>query len=202
MSNLPCKAVAQLLWIKQDRFVRFNFSWFLLATLNASQLQSTPTPYALGSSHKIVNNKHPVPSPRSRIWYGSAAEKYYGYWNVWWLKSLCRNGHLTYIYCIFLLCKMTWWITRGNWNQLPICSKNLEISNDKKTIAYHLREEAIFSDGTPITAEDVIWSFNFLIKINPMMKQYYKDTSKVEAVNQHTVKFYSKILETKSSLEY
>jgi len=74
----------------------------------------------------------------------------------------------------------------------PYVAKNLEISNDKKTITYHLREEAIFSDGTPITAEDVIWSFNFLIKINPMMKQYYKDISKVEAVNQHTVKFHSK----------
>ncbi len=74
----------------------------------------------------------------------------------------------------------------------PYVAKNLEISDDKKTITYHLREEAAFSDGTPITAEDVIWSFNFLIKINPMMKQYYKDISKVEASDQHTVKFYSK----------
>ena len=46
----------------------------------------------------------------------------------------------------------------------PYVAKNLEISDDKKTITYHLREEAMFSDGTPITAEDVIWSFNFLIK--------------------------------------
>lgn len=71
-------------------------------------------------------------------------------------------------------------------------AKNLEISDDKKTITYHLREEAIFSDGTPISAEDVIWSFNFLIKINPMMKQYYQDVSKVVAIDQHTVKFHSK----------
>jgi microcin C transport system substrate-binding protein len=74
----------------------------------------------------------------------------------------------------------------------PYAAKNLEISSDKKTITYHLQEEATFSDGTPIMAEDVVWSFNFLIKINPMMKQYYKDVSKVEAVNQHSVKFHSK----------
>ncbi|MEI7493966.1 MAG: extracellular solute-binding protein [Alphaproteobacteria bacterium] len=74
----------------------------------------------------------------------------------------------------------------------PYVAKNLEISSDKKTITYHLREEATFSDGTPITAEDVIWSFNFLIKINPMMKQYYQDVSKVVEIDQHTVKFHSK----------
>lgn len=74
----------------------------------------------------------------------------------------------------------------------PYLAKSLEISTDKKTITYHLREEATFSDGTPITAEDVVWSFNFLIKINPMMKQYYKGISKVEAIDQSTVRFHSK----------
>ncbi len=74
----------------------------------------------------------------------------------------------------------------------PYVAKSLEISDDKRTITFHLREDATFSDGTPITAEDVVWSFNFLIKINPMMKQYYKDIAKVEAVDQRTVKFYKK----------
>ena len=73
----------------------------------------------------------------------------------------------------------------------PYVAKSLEISDDKKTITYHLREEATFSDGSSITAEDIVWSFNFLVKINPMMKQYYKDISKVEAVDQHTVRFHS-----------
>ncbi|MCE2715835.1 MAG: extracellular solute-binding protein [Pseudomonadota bacterium] len=74
----------------------------------------------------------------------------------------------------------------------PYLAKSLKISSDKKTITYFLREEAAFSDGTPITAKDVVWSFNFLIKINPMMKQYYKDVSKIEAIDRHTVKFHSK----------
>ncbi len=70
-------------------------------------------------------------------------------------------------------------------------AKSVEISDDKKTITYHLREDATFSDGTPITAEDVVWSFNFLVKINPMMKQYYKDISRLEALDQHTIAFHS-----------
>lgn len=73
----------------------------------------------------------------------------------------------------------------------PYVAKSLEISDDKKIITYHLREDATFSDGTPITADDVVWSFNFLVKINPLMKQYYKDISKIEAVDQHTVVFHS-----------
>lgn len=74
----------------------------------------------------------------------------------------------------------------------PYAAKSIEISHDKKSITFYLNETAKFSDGSPITADDVVWSFNFLIKINPMMKQYYKDIIKVEAVNQHTILFYSK----------
>lgn len=73
----------------------------------------------------------------------------------------------------------------------PYVAKSLEISDDKKIITYYLRDDATFSDGTPITAEDIIWSFNFLIKINPMMKQYYKDITKVEALDRHTVVFHN-----------
>lgn len=74
----------------------------------------------------------------------------------------------------------------------PCIAKNVDISDDRKTITFELMEKALFSDGTPITAEDVVWSFNFLIKINPIMSNYYKDIEKVEAVDTHTVRFYSK----------
>ncbi len=94
---------------------------------------------------------------------------------------------------IALLCFAT--LFEDSQDEIAICypyvAKSLEISDDKKIITYHLREDATFSDGTPITAEDVVWGFNFLIKINPMMKQYYKDVSKVEAVDQHTIRFHS-----------
>ena len=74
----------------------------------------------------------------------------------------------------------------------PYLAKNIDISDDRKTITYELQETATFSDHTPITAKDVVWSFNFLIKINPLMKTYYKDIEKVEDVNKHTVRFHSK----------
>lgn len=74
----------------------------------------------------------------------------------------------------------------------PYAAESIEISNDKSKITFFLRKNAVFSDGSPITADDILWSFNFLVKINPMMKQYYKDIIKVEVLNPHTIRFHSK----------
>ena len=40
----------------------------------------------------------------------------------------------------------------------PDLAKNWEISNGGKTYTFHLREDAKFHDGKPVTAEDVKWS--------------------------------------------
>ena len=40
----------------------------------------------------------------------------------------------------------------------PDLAKDWEISNDGKTYTFHLREDAKFHDGRPVTAEDVKWS--------------------------------------------
>lgn len=74
----------------------------------------------------------------------------------------------------------------------PYLAKSLKISADKKTITFYLNESAVFSDGTPITADDVVWSFEYLIKASPQMKQYYADIIGVKTVGKHTVEFISK----------
>lgn len=63
-------------------------------------------------------------------------------------------------------------------------------TEDNSWITFHLRPEAKFSDGSPVTADDVIWSFNiFMEKGSPFFKAYYGDVEKVKALNKHTVKF-------------
>src|SRR5262245_5119444 len=37
----------------------------------------------------------------------------------------------------------------------PQLAKSWEFSDDHKTLTFHLREDAVWSDGVPITAEDV-----------------------------------------------
>jgi microcin C transport system substrate-binding protein len=62
--------------------------------------------------------------------------------------------------------------------------------NDKSWVAFNLRPEAKWHDGKPITADDVVWSFNiFIEKGSPFFKAYYGDVEKVEATSPRRVKF-------------
>jgi microcin C transport system substrate-binding protein len=69
-------------------------------------------------------------------------------------------------------------------------AESIEISPDRTWIIFNLRSEATFHDGTPIRAEDVLYSFNMLItKGVPFYKGYYKAVRKIEALNDLKVKF-------------
>ncbi len=43
-----------------------------------------------------------------------------------------------------------------------LIAKSIEFSDDRSWVVFNLRPEARFHDGKPITAEDVIWSFETL----------------------------------------
>jgi len=45
----------------------------------------------------------------------------------------------------------------------PLLAKSWEISEDGLTWTFHLREDARWNDGTPLTADDVVFTFNELI---------------------------------------
>ena len=62
--------------------------------------------------------------------------------------------------------------------------------NDKSWVAFHINKKAKWHDGKPVTAEDVVWSFNtFMEKGAPFFKAYYGDVTKVEATTPTRVKF-------------
>jgi peptide/nickel transport system substrate-binding protein len=42
----------------------------------------------------------------------------------------------------------------------PALAKSYDISPDKKTVTFHLRDDAKWSDGQPITADDVVFTYN------------------------------------------
>lgn len=66
----------------------------------------------------------------------------------------------------------------------------VELSPDRKSVTFTLNKKAKFSDGTPVTADDVVFSFNILReKGSPLFSQYYKDVKKVEKLNRSQVKF-------------
>lgn len=70
-----------------------------------------------------------------------------------------------------------------------------EISKDNKTFTFHIRKDALFQDGTPVTAEDVKFSFDAIF--NPaydaaQLRPYYEGIAKVEVVDPQTVRFIAK----------
>lgn len=68
----------------------------------------------------------------------------------------------------------------------------VEISLDKKTITFYLNQNARFSDGTPLTADDVLFSFNILReKGSPVYRHYYADIDSAKMVDKHTIAFYN-----------
>lgn len=75
----------------------------------------------------------------------------------------------------------------------PLLAKEFELPKDKSYVGFILDERAKFSDGTPVLADDVIFSFNSLTeKGAPIYKVYYQDVERVEKINDRHVRFYFK----------
>jgi microcin C transport system substrate-binding protein len=69
-------------------------------------------------------------------------------------------------------------------------ASTIEIPADHMGVAFEIRPEARFQDGSPITAEDVVWSFNTLRdKGRPFFRQYYADVTSVTAETPSRVVF-------------
>lgn len=75
-------------------------------------------------------------------------------------------------------------------SEYGLVAESAEIPKDRTWVQYNLRPEARFQDGSPITPEDVIWTFETLrTKGDPHYRLYYADVVKVEKVGAHGVKF-------------
>jgi len=71
-----------------------------------------------------------------------------------------------------------------------LVAETIEYPEDRSWVIFHMRPEAKFFDGTPVHAEDVVFSMNVLIeKGAPSYKVLFKDFEKAEALDDLTVKF-------------
>jgi microcin C transport system substrate-binding protein len=71
-----------------------------------------------------------------------------------------------------------------------LIAETIETSADRSWVTYTLRPEARFHDGSPITADDVIWTFETLkTKGHPFYRVYYAKVVKAEKLGPRTVKF-------------
>lgn len=73
-----------------------------------------------------------------------------------------------------------------------LLAKTWTISPDGLVISFKLRDDAHFSDGTPLTAEDVVFSYRFIMTDAiqaPRERAYLEKISAVNATDKYTVVF-------------
>lgn len=69
----------------------------------------------------------------------------------------------------------------------PAIAESWEVSPDKKTVTYKLDPTQKWSDGTPVTAEDVKWSLEELGGHGALFTSYTENITKIETPDEHTV---------------
>jgi microcin C transport system substrate-binding protein len=83
-------------------------------------------------------------------------------------------------------------------SEYGLVAETIELAGDKLSVLYTIRKEARFHDGTPMTPEDVVWTFEALrAKGHPMYRSYYGDVTKVEKEGERGVRFTFKSAENR-----
>lgn len=71
-----------------------------------------------------------------------------------------------------------------------LLAESIEYPVDRSWVIFHLRPEARWHDGKPVTADDVVFSFNTLRKDGaPLYRFYYGSVAGVEKLDERSVKF-------------
>ncbi|MGH7322038.1 MAG: extracellular solute-binding protein [Candidatus Rokuibacteriota bacterium] len=75
-------------------------------------------------------------------------------------------------------------------SEYGLVAETIEMPADRSWVAFTLRPEARFHDGSPITVDDVIWTFETLkAKGRPFYRSYYGQVAKAEKVGDRKVRF-------------
>ncbi|MBB5724032.1 peptide/nickel transport system substrate-binding protein [Loktanella ponticola] len=71
-----------------------------------------------------------------------------------------------------------------------VLAETIETGPDREWVEFVLRPEAKFSDGTPVTVEDVIWSFETLGTVgHPRYHGFFEKIATLEQTGERSVKF-------------
>ncbi len=71
-----------------------------------------------------------------------------------------------------------------------LLAESVETDDSRGWVAFTLRPEARFSDGSPVTVEDVMWSFETLgTKGHPRYRNVWDKVAKMEQTGERTVRF-------------
>lgn len=70
-----------------------------------------------------------------------------------------------------------------------LLAEAVRFPEDYSWVTYRLREDARWHDGEPVTAEDVVWSFEQTVAHNPQREFYYRHVVKAEKTGPREITF-------------
>lgn len=75
-------------------------------------------------------------------------------------------------------------------SEYGVIAESFIVPKDRSWVAFNLRPQAKFNDGSPVTPDDVVFTFETLkTKGAPFYRTYYGDVMKAEATGPHQVRF-------------
>lgn len=76
-------------------------------------------------------------------------------------------------------------------SEYGLLAATVQTPADRSWVAFELRPEARWHDGKPVTADDVVWTFEALReKGRPQFRFYYQSVDKVEKTGERSVRFH------------
>lgn len=73
----------------------------------------------------------------------------------------------------------------------PRLAEKVTLAPDNSSIIFHIDPKAHFSNGAPVTAEDVKFTFETLVQHSyPRYRQYFRSVEKVEIIDDKTIKVF------------
>ncbi len=86
-------------------------------------------------------------------------------------------------------------LMRRTWDEpftmYPLIAERVSISDDRSAVTFYINPKARFHDGSPITAEDVLYSYQTLMDFGrPNMRRIYKLVDRAEIKNSHEIYFH------------
>ena len=73
--------------------------------------------------------------------------------------------------------------------QYGLIAEEISYPDDFSSVSFRLHPDAKWHDGRPITVEDVIWSFQKAVELNPSQACYYRNVTGAEKTGEREVTF-------------
>jgi len=71
-----------------------------------------------------------------------------------------------------------------------LIAESIELDDDRRWVAFNLRKEARWHDGSPVTSDDVVFTFKTLVKKgHPVYRLLYRQVADVRTKGRHRVRF-------------